>query len=177
MTKSKKIILSIVGILLPFVGIVLYFAWNKKDKKQSNYVLKFSIVGFIVYLFGLLAIFGETNSSNIKTNFDEWYSDVTSGKQTLTIVGRKSCPHCQNYKPVITSLANKHKFTAYFFELEDLTEQQQDSLFNTYELLDFDDHIPFTFIINNNKYVSGIVGFSNEQEITEYLKTNNIIEN
>lgn len=175
--NDNYIIWWIIGLLLPFVGIVLYFIWKNKKKTVSKKLLTSSIIGFCIYSLIFLIFFGRSNENIGNGTIEEWYSDVTSGKEVVTVIGTSFCPHCQEYKPVIKALASKYKFRLYFFEFDTLPEEEKSILEGTYELKDFGDNVPFTFVINNNKYVSGTTGFSSREDSIEYLKGVKVIEN
>ncbi len=174
--KDFKKYLSILGLIIPIIGFILYFIYRKNDKKLSLNILKFSIIGFCIYCIILLA-FSQKNNYVQEPIVDNWYKDVKSGEQVVTIIGTTFCPHCQEYKPVITALAKKYKFKLYFFESDILSKEDLDKLVNTYDLVDFDDYVPFTFIIKNDKYVTGKAGFANKESSIDYLKEFGVIKN
>ena len=167
----------LLGLFIPFVGIVLYFVYKNKKKKVASSLLTSSIIGFCIYAFTLLAIFNKTDDTIGEGTINEWYQDVTSGKEVVTIIGSSGCPHCQEYKPVIKKIAGKYKFNLYFFEIDNLNEEEYETLFNTYELSDFTEQIPFTFIVRENKYINGTTGYASQDKTIEYLKSMEIIKN
>ena len=147
-----------------------------KKKKTKNIIIAstfiFLIISFVVILF---------NSNNTeyvkKPNVDNWYNDISSGKQVVTVIGLTTCQHCQAYKPVIKSLANNEKFELYFFESDLLSDGQANKLINSFDLKDYDGYVPYTFIFKDNEYISGKVGYSNKNDIIDFLKKNNVIKN
>ena len=175
--SNRNVIWWLIGIFLPFVGIVLYFVYKDKKKKVASSLLTSSIIGFCIYSIILLAVFNKTDDTIGEGSVSEWYQDVTSGKEIVTIIGSSGCPHCQEYKPVIKKLASKYKFNLYFFEIDNLSEEDYETLFNTYELTDFTDQIPFTFIVKDDKYINGNTGYANQDKTIEYLKEEGIIKN
>ena len=172
--KEVKFPFWIIGLLLPPVGIILYFIKKKKKKseKESKSILTYSIVGLCIYAFTLLVIINNLPEKSV----NDWLEDVKSNKQVVTVVGLTSCTHCQELKPVITKLSKKYKFNLYFFEVDTTTEEENNIIFNTIELKDYDEHVPFTFVIENNEYVSGIIGYSNQEALEAFLVENGVIK-
>ena len=137
------------------------------------------IIGVVVVSFALLGILTNLNSGeDIESKtVSEWLTDTSSGKGVVTVIGLTTCSHCQEYKPKIISLARKKGFNLYFFEVDTLSQEDRDTLLNTYELADYTEQVPFTYIINDNSYVDGMVGFSDINEVKDFLTKNKILEN
>lgn len=173
--EKKKFPLWIVGFLCPLAGIIFYFIFRKSKKKESDRILVASIIGFVIFLFVELVINSHNNITK-EVTVENWYNDVTTGKQVVTVIGSTTCPHCQEYKPVITALANKNKFNLYFFEIDTLSEEDANTLTTTYELDEYDGHVPYTFIINNNAVVSHAIGFKDRSATIDYLKDTKVIK-
>ena len=169
--EKKEFPLWIFGLILPPVGIILYIMFHKEEKK-SNKILKSTIAGLLIYCFIFLAILNKESDPSV----EDWKNDISQGKTVVTVLGLTTCSHCQEYKPIIKSLSKKYKFNLYFFEVDNYSIEENETLLHTLELTDYDEHVPFTFIAKNNEYVSGIVGYSNKDGIIEYLKNNGIIE-
>ena len=176
--KKKNIVFPwwIIGLICPIVGIVLFILWKNKRRKDANNIIIGSIIGLFVYLF-LVIILGSNGISIENKTVDSWYNDITSGKQTVTVIGSSTCSHCQEYKPVIKALAKKYKFNLYFFESDTLSSEDSDKLFNSFELKDYNGYVPYTFIFENNEYVNGIVGFADKSATIEYFKEYGVIKN
>ena len=143
---------------------------------------------------------GNRNQENISPTFEEGPGydnsliepvETTTEEETTTentaegdnsevivyIFRGEGCPHCQEYKPIIKKIAGKYKFNLYFFEIDNLNEEEYETLFNTYELSDFTEQIPFTFIVRENKYINGTTGYASQDKTIEYLKSMEIIKN
>ena len=171
MKKNKKEFpFWIIGLIIPIVGFILYFVL--KGNNKSKKLLVSSIVSLSVYSLILLAIINTVPERTV----DEWYNDINSGKEVITVIGLTTCSHCQEYKPVIQSLSKKYNFNLYFFEVDTLPEKEKDILFNTIELKDYDNHVPFTFIVRSKEYVTGVVGYNGRDSIKEFLKEYEIIK-
>lgn len=171
-TNKIKFPFWLISLLLPPVGVILYFIKKKNDIKGAKNIFTSCIIGFCIYAFALLIILNNIPKRTVK----DWYEDVKSNKQVVTVLGLTTCPHCQELKPVINKLSKKYGFNLYFFEVDKLSSEDNTTLLNTYELKDYDEHVPFTFIINNNEYESGVIGFGGEEALKEYLVDNGVIK-
>ena len=168
----------ILGLFLPIVGFILFFIWNKKNHQNAVSVLIGSFIGLIIVLFSLIVILSPSKDISNSRSVDEWINDVeTSSESVVTVFGASYCSHCQEYKPVITALANKYKFNLYFYEVDLLEESEYKKLLHTYEISDFEGSVTFTFIMKNKEYVAYTEGYAGEQVIIDFLKSNGIIEN
>ena len=174
--KNKTRPWWILGLFLPVVGIILYFVWKKNKKYDAKNVLTGSIIGIVIALFGLL-IYLSPSSDLEKHTVADWYEDVKANKEVVTVIGASYCSHCQEYKPVITALAKKYNFKLYFFEVDQLSKKEQAVLMYTYELTDYKDEVPFTFIVKNDEYTTSTGGFVSEENTLNFLKENGIIKN
>ena len=168
---NKKTLIYLLSFLIPVVGIILYFIYKKKHKKEYYSVLTISIIGLCFYSLSLFVI-----NYIMKPKVDDWYKDVSSEEKVVTVIGSTSCPHCQEYKPVIKKMAKEYEFKLYFFESDKLSEEEMNILEKTYDLVDYQGHVPFTFIIKDNEYVTGKEGYSNKEATIEYLKENGVIK-
>ena len=143
----------------------------KKNKK----LVIISIVAFII-LFVVFIIMTSSGTMEEQT-IENWDKKTTNGYPVVTIIGSTKCSHCQEYKPVITALAKKYKFKLFFFEVNEMEEEETEILYNKYELENYDGHIPYTYIVNNNKFISDKTGFASREDTIEFLKQNGIIKN
>ena len=168
-SNSFKFPLWIISLLLPPIGVVLYFI-KKKDKKESKSILTSFIIGFCIYSFILLGILNSTPEKTVS----EWYNDVQNNETIVTVIGLTTCSHCQELKPVITRLSKKYKFNLYFFEVDTLSTEESDILYNTLDLKDYDEHVPFIFIVKDKEYANGTVGYSTQASLETYLMDNDI---
>ncbi len=152
---------------------------KKTTTKKSN--LKGIIIAVIcVAAFVGLSLLLPSNGSNKKNNnpkysVSDWLTDI-EGKTVVTVLASKTCPHCQEYKPVVTQLSQEHDFLLYFFELEDLTTDEQNVVMSTFDIDKFDGGVPFTFIVKDDKVVAQRVGYSDKDTIVAFFKENGLIK-
>ncbi len=143
-------------------------------KKNKNPII-ISIVILLFVTFGILVRLNNSNDIENKT-VEQWSKDIKNDV-VVTVIGLTTCGHCQEYKPEIISLAKRNGFNLYFFEVDSLSEEDAKILTETYDLSDYKERVPFTFVMDHGKYSSGITGFSNIDDITEFLKENKAIKN
>ena len=149
---------------------------KKSSGKRNMKGLLIAIIGIIVF-FGISLILptGGEKKTVIKNDVTKWSTDVREGT-VVTVLASTTCSHCQEYKPVITRLAKENDFNLYFFELEELSQDEQNVVTTTFDLENFDGGVPFTFIVKNGKVVSDTIGFATEDDTVKFLKTNEIIK-
>ena len=173
--KNISILWWLLGVILPPVGIILYFVNKKKDKLKSKELLMGSIVGLIIYLFAILIIFTRVPEDNRTVN--DWHSDVNKGGVVVTVIGASYCSHCQEYKPIIRKLSKKYDFNMYFFESDILEQDKQDILYNSFELPEFNGYVPYTVIFKDGKPIASTTGFADKETTINFLKENGVIKN
>ena len=102
-----------------------------------------------------------------------WKNDINSGKEVVTVIASSVCPHCKEYKPVITDIANKYNINLYFFEADELTSNDYDILTDIdSDKFSFAGSVPFTFIVKNNEYIDDKVGYIDEAGVIGFLNRN-----
>lgn len=139
------------------------------------------IIGIVLIVLSIVVISfnGKIPDYKIKS-VDDWYNDIESGKEVLTVFGASYCSHCQEYYPIISKLANKYKVNLYFFEIDNLEKENKsayDKLMNSYEIKDFSGSVPFTFIMKNKNYINYTSGFVSRDFTIDFLKQNSLIKN
>lgn len=179
--SEKKIPWGLISFICPIVGLVLYFLWKDKRKQEIKNIATCSIIGACIWLFFGLSLMitstAEPEKVYEKFSINDWYTDIMKDETVVTVIGSTDCPHCQEYKPVIYDLAEKKNFKFYFFELEDLSQEDITILTTTVELQSFDGSVPYTFITKSGKFVVDTVGYMNESVLETFLLENKVYEN
>ena len=118
----------------------------------------------------------ETGTSDYKNpSVSEWLSEAQKGT-VVTVVASSTCPHCHEYRPVITRLAEENKFKMYFFEVDQLESADQQLLLGSFTLPDYDGGVPYTFIVEKGKVKGTVTGYGDESETVKFLKDNKIMK-
>ena len=171
---NKNIFWWILGLICPPIGLILYFIWKKSDKDKSSNLLKGSILG--ICIIGVILLQYTTHSRDyFKRSVDEWYEDVKSNNVVITVIGASYCSHCQEYKPYITTLADKHKLNLYFYEIDTLEEKDKNKLTESFELPGYSGSVPFTVIFKDSQAVATHEGFESNIKLYDFFKENGII--
>lgn len=147
----------------------------KKSSKQSKGKGWLIAIVCVVAFFIISIILPSNGEKEESRTVKDWADDVKT-KTVVTVIGSTTCPHCQDYKPVIKKLAKENDFLLYFFEMEELSEDEKNVVLGTFELENFDGGVPFTFIVKDGKVVSDTTGYSTEDSVIKFLKTNEIIK-
>ena len=145
--------------------------------KKSHIIL---IVFLVVFLLGIVVISLNSQTPDYKNrSVDDWYNDVMSGKEVITVYGASYCSHCQDYYPVITKLAKKYDLNLYFFEVDTLSKEDPDAydvLMNSFEITDYKESVPFTYIMKYKEYKAYTEGYLSREYTLNFLKDNGVIK-
>ncbi len=173
--KKKEIVLMLISLICPIIGIILYFVY-KKDKGRKSSILKGIFAGIFIY--SIIVLYSSTHSTDyFNRDINRWKRDVSAGNTVVTVIGASYCEHCQEYKPIIKALANKNHINLYFYEIDTLTEKEQDTLTTTFYLPSYQGKVPYTFIMQNGEFVDSYEGFQSQSEIVAFLLQYGIIKN
>ena len=182
----------LLGIILPPVGIILYFVWKNKKKQDALKAGKAGLAALCVWLFvGMSFILSDKGGTN--TNLDgtelktvdvklasdtikNWYNDLNSGIGVVTVIASSTCPHCKNYKPIITEVCEKENIKLYFFESDELSEDDYTILTNSINLKNYEGYVPYTFIVKDRNFVSDHTGEQDETATREMLTEAGLLE-
>lgn len=170
----------LVGLILPPVGLVLFLLWRKKDKEAAKSAGTGALISTLLWMFFGLSFLIHTNGEPkvepeiVKVS--DWHADYEAGKTIVTVLASSTCPHCQNLKPVITASSEKNGFKLYFFEGDTLNDDDYNVLTSTIELDGYEGYVPYTFVINNKKFMGSHTGEMDDSELTEFLKQTKVLK-
>ena len=192
--KSKDLgwLWILLGIILPPVGIILYFVWKNKRKQDALKAGKAGLAALCVWLFvGMSFILTDNGDNNNKDESTElktvdvklasdtiknWYNDLNSGAGVVTVIASSTCPHCKNYKPIITEVCEKENIKLYFFESDELSEDDYTILTNSINLKNYEGYVPYTFIVKDRNFVLDHTGEQDETATREMLTEAGLLE-
>lgn len=182
----------LLGIILPPVGIILYFVWKNKRKQDALKAGKAGLAALCVWLFvGMSFILTDNGDNNNKDESTElktvdvklasdtiknWYNDLNSGAGVVTVIASSTCPHCKNYKPIITEVCEKENIKLYFFESDELSEDDYTILTNSINLKNYEGYVPYTFIVKDRNLVLDHTGEQDETATRDMLKEAGLLE-
>ena len=117
----------IIGLLIPFLGLIIYFTNKGMNKNAKSNLFTSTIIGFGLWLLIGLSFLIKANEPVVvepkEYTVAEWLVDTQESEPVVTVIGMTTCGFCQNYKPVITKLAEKYGFNLFFYELEELKDE------------------------------------------------------
>lgn len=157
MSKEKKVLI-IVGLVIIIITSVLvakssYDAQIKAEKEEQQKVAE--------------------SISNLKViNLDKLEGIFQSEDTKIVFIGSLTCPHCTSIKPKMNSLAKELKADIYYLELSELTQSEQERLYNMNDFLKDGTSIPLVMAVKNDEVVDSFVGDIEISEIKSFLKKN-----
>ena len=107
----------------------------------------------------------------------KWYNDLDSGAGVVTVIASSTCPHCQNYKPIITDICEKEKIKLYFFESDQLSQDDYTILTNSVNLQNYEGYVPYTFIVKDRNFVLDHTGEQDEAGTRNMLTEAGLLAN
>lgn len=148
------------------------------------------IVVVLLALFVLLSVLTEEgNKKNSKDdiNLDKltsevkaWVDATESDEYIVTVLAQTTCSHCIAYKPVIESLQKQYGFKLYWYEVNELYEEDErkedyKAVTEYYDLKSYNG-TPHTYITKSGELVVEQGGaVTDEAELKEFLKNNHVI--
>lgn len=134
----------------------------------------------VVLLLVIFTLLQNTNTTSGKdfdesllgTEVSEWLNKTREDDFVVTVLGMTTCPHCQNYKPVIEGVTNDEDLNLYFFEIDTVTNEDDfNALENAYNLENYEGAVPYTFITKNGEFVCDTVGAMDVENTKSFLKS------
>ena len=170
----------IIGILIPFLGLIVYYCNKSMSKDTKSNLFTGTIIGFGLWLFVGLSFLIKVNEppkvEPKEYKVSQWLVDTQEDEFVVTVIGMSTCGHCQKYKPVIESLAQEFGFNLYFFESDSLEKNDVYTLEETYELKEYEHRVPFTFIVKNEEVIAETTGFDSKEETIKFLTQYEVIK-
>ncbi len=92
-------------------------------------------------------------------------------------IGRKTCPHCVHFSPVLNKSVSKFKYTLNYLDIEKITEDE----FNMIRTLDpfLEKNFgstPMVIVVDGGKIIDKVQGNIPENDYYNFLKNNNVKE-
>ena len=173
------------------LSLILYFVWKNKRKQDALKAGKAGLAALCVWLFiGMSFILSDkgggvnNDSTELKTvdvklasdTIKNWYNDLNSGAGVVTVIASSTCPHCKNYKPIITDVCEKENIKLYFFESDELSEDDYTILTNSINLKNYEGYVPYTFIVKDRNFVLDHTGEQDETSTREMLTNAGLLQ-
>ena len=138
------------------------------------------IVLVVVLLFCMMTLTGCDEKYNGPTGTlteltaDECYEKLEAKETFILFIGENSCPHCKEYTENLNKYMETHALNMFVVKAD--TEANKGGPFNKLRTTYFPtlEYIPVTYYIVDGVIVDEIVLVMDSDQITEWLKRNNI---
>lgn len=150
-------------------------------KKNRTVLLVVGLVGLLL----LLAIMIEGNEkpssgsieySSLSTEVKAWYDETKSEEFVITVIGLSYCGFCEQYKPVLTQIANDNNIKLHWFNIDELSQADSNALQNTYELKQYTGSSPYTLITYGGEFIADEVGYMEKESVESFLKEAGVLK-
>lgn len=150
-------------------------------KKNQGTII---VVGIVILLLSFTLLNKENKQdptteidwSTVSEEVQNWYLATQEDQYVVTVIASSTCPHCSAYHPVITEVSNEEEIKLFFFEVDTLSQDDQNALHNAYVLENNEGYVPYTFITNNGAFVTDHTGGMEKEDLVNYFKENHVIE-
>lgn len=143
-------------------------------KNIKKRVIILCIICFIVLVGALVADKILSKPHLIKLEYAEVMEKIENKESFILVVSQTTCPHCSEYKPVISKVLKDNDLIAYYVEFDTFSDDEKKE-FNS--IINFDS-TPVTVFLKNGEETTAatrIVGAKNEEYILAKLKSNGYI--
>ena len=146
---------------------------------MKKFLSKYGVIVGVVVLLGLFVglsfLIKEDTKVELNADIENWLTDTASDEYVVTVIAQTTCGHCINFKPVMTKANKENEFKLYWFEADQLTSDEYNTLKDTYELDEYQG-TPYTFVTKNGEVINHLSGERDYDTLIEFLQDNNVIE-
>ena len=100
----------------------------------------------------------------------EWYKSINNKTYVITVLAGSYCGHCHTYKPIITEYANNRNLTLHFIEIDKLDTVDYEFVTTYFDLTNFENYVPYTFIIKDGRFVQDHTGILEDEELDKFIR-------
>lgn len=109
------------------------------------------------------------------------YTTLLNGSEaSIVYVARPTCYYCQQQEPIVKELVSKYDLVFHYLNTDKLSSKEMDILYKSDTSLFGKDGsefgTPTTLVVKNGKVVDSLVGLTQKDAFTEFLKTNGFIK-
>ena len=161
MKKQDYILVGIVALFL----IGSFFLTGKKDDKKDT------------------ARWTETYSKTelakgkLNTMDYDYFEALTnvSKENTIVYLGSAKCGWCSKFKPILEEIIRENNLEVVYIDLSTVSNEEYNKITKTVGRDNFSG-TPTTLIMNGNKVIDALKGYSEKEETVEFFKTNGFIK-
>lgn len=182
-TETKKVAEAIVEVQNQEEVIETVTVNNENNKKRKifNVVITVLAIGLIIGAFIISVI--ETNEKNkyYKTITFNEVSEIMNSEETKIIYwASPSCDYCKMFSPIIKEVSYEYELTFNYLNTSSLDGDQYATMYTHFA--EYDEKYnssnlgtPSLILVKDGKIVNISVGYLQEEELVDYLKTNGLI--
>lgn len=122
-----------------------------------------------------LALTGCSNSKDlIEISYDDLATKIENKDSFVLYVGRTTCSHCKDFKPILEKVVNEYDLDVYYIDLDNVSNAKYNAVLKKID----GEGTPTTVYIEKGKTLSSprIEGARDYDTIVEFFKDLNILE-
>lgn len=151
-------------ILVLLVAVVLVIALVITGSKEPKLDIELPI-----------ALEGKAGFTEI--TYSEYEEKLNTEAPFVVVIVRNGCGYCDEYKPVVDSVANEYALPIYYINLSNLTSDEQNALAKSNTYLKKEQWgTPTTLFMYGKTVVDSIGGYVEEETFREFAKENFVVE-
>lgn len=161
MKKQDYILVGIVALFL----IGSFFLTGKKDDKKDTkrWTETYSKT--------------ELAKGKLNTMDYDYFEALTnvSKENTIVYLGSAKCSWCSKFKPILEEIIRENNLEVVYIDLSTVSNEEYNKITKTVGRDNFSG-TPTTLIMNGNKVIDALKGYSEKEETVEFFKTNGFIK-
>lgn len=122
-----------------------------------------------------IALEGEGGFTEI--TYSDYEEKLNTEAPFVVVIVRDGCGYCDDYKPVVESVANEYALPIYYINLSNLTSEEQSALASSNTYLKKEKWgTPTTLFMYGNTVVDSIGGYVEKETFENFAKENFVVE-
>lgn len=142
------------------------------NENKKILVLLSAIVLIVVLI--IAGSFYESEKS--KKYLNEFYSAFNGESKSLVMIGRDDCGYCQLFHPSLDFMHEQYGFDYIYINTNNLTSSVLSKLLSDIGVSESEFGTPMTLVVKKGKVVDSLNGFSDEDELLNFLKKNSFVK-
>ena len=157
-SKQKDLILVLLVVVLLVMALVL----TGEKKEKLNIELP-------------IALTGEAGFTEI--TYSEYEEKLNTEAPFVVVIVRDGCSFCDDYKPVVSEVADEYNLPIYFINLSNLTSEENSALSSSNSYLKKEQWgTPTTLFMYGDTVVDSIGGFVEKEQFVDFAKENFVVD-
>jgi len=158
-SKQRDIILVLLVVVVLIIALVL----TGEKKPELNIELP-------------IALAGEAGFTEI--TYSEYEEKLNTEAPFVVVIVRDGCDWCNEYKPIMTEVADEYSLPIYYINLSNLTSEESSALSTSNSYLKKEQWgTPTTLFLYGDTVVDSIGGYVDKETFVEFATENFIVDN